>query len=53
MKSILSLLPDVLMCAGGAAVSCGIAMINLAAGVIAAGGFLLAAGVLAARTVGK
>ena len=52
-KKLLSLVPEALMTCGAAAVSVGGGMIYSPAGFVIAGGFLLVAGVLCARVVGK
>ena len=52
-KVLLSFAPDVLMVAGAAAASAGVGIIFLPAGLIVAGLFLIAAGVLSARGTGE
>jgi hypothetical protein len=52
-KLFASLVPDALMVFGAALVSAGVGMLFLPAGVIVAGAFVLVAGVVSARGMGK
>lgn len=52
-KAIANSLPDLLMVAGAAAISCGAGVLHIAAGLITAGAFALAAGLLLARSGGQ